>query len=360
MSTVAKAIDTAERLPLPDSVLRAGVNALVARTSRELRGHAPDLAERFAQDMDGRPIATETDDANRQHYEIPPEFFATFLGARRKYSCCYFDGAATTLDEAEVRALALTESNADCRPGQEILELGCGWGSLTLWLAERLPTARIHAVSNSASQCAHIREQAAARGLSNVRLTTADMNTFTPAERYDRIVSVEMFEHMANWRALLERAMGWLKPDGRLFIHVFSHRSAPYRFDHTDPADWIARHFFAGGIMPSDDLVRHFDDLAEVEASWRWNGIHYARTARHWLRHFDDNRATLTPILRGVYGAEAEVWRRRWRLFFIATEGLFGFGDGAEWGVSHYRLKAPGAAAAPYSSTRIAASEPNQ
>jgi len=254
MSAVESVISTAERLPVPDAVLRAGVNALVKRTSRTIAGHAADLSAVFAQEMDGRPIATQTADANRQHYEIPADFFAAFLGARRKYSCCFFDSPEATLDEAEVRALALTQANADCRPGQEILELGCGWGSLTLWLAERLPTARIHAVSNSASQCRYSEEQAAARGLANVRLTTADMNTFAPSARYDRVVSVEMFEHMSNWRALLQRATGWLKPDGRLFVHVFSHRTAPYRFDHTDPVDWIARHFFAGGIMPSDEV----------------------------------------------------------------------------------------------------------
>jgi len=266
------------------------------------------------------------------------------LGARRKYSCCLYTNGAATLDAAEEQALAETAAHADLADGQRILELGCGWGSLTLWMAERFRRAKIVAVSNSASQRAFIAAEAARRGISNVTLITADMNQFDPApcvarERFDRVVSVEMWEHMSNWHALLARVHGWLKPDGRLFLHVFSHRLAPYAFDHEDQADWIARHFFTGGIMPSHRLIRQLDERFTLEADWRWSGRHYQRTANDWLNRYDANTAAITPILQAVYGSEARLWRRRWRLFFLATAGLFGAREGNDWGISHYRLR---------------------
>jgi cyclopropane-fatty-acyl-phospholipid synthase len=285
------------------------------------------------------PVALHVDVANAQHYEVPAEFFRLVLGSRRKYSCCLYRDAVTSLDQAEVAALEETAAHAGLADGQAILELGCGWGSLSLFMAARFPAARIVAVSNSASQRAVIEAEAARRGLGNLTVVTADMNDFEAPGRFDRIVSVEMFEHMANWRPLLARARAWLAPEGRLFLHVFSHRSTPYRFDHEDQADWIGRHFFTGGIMPSHDLIRHFADLVEVEAEWRWSGTHYARTARDWRANMDRNAAAIAPILRATYGADADLWRRRWRLFFLATEGLFGHAGGDVWGVSHYRLR---------------------
>jgi cyclopropane-fatty-acyl-phospholipid synthase len=205
-------------------------------------------------------------------------------------------------------------------------------------MAEAYPGARITAVSNSNSQRASIEATARARRLGNLSVITADMNDFQPLGRYDRIVSVEMFEHMANWRALLERARSWLKPQGRVFIHVFSHKTAPYRFDVADPADWIGKYFFAGGVMPSHDLIRAFDDLFTVEAEWRWSGLHYQRTALQWLERFDAAPEAVEAVMRQTYGASARTWSRRWRLFFLATAGLFGHRGGEEWGVSHYRL----------------------
>jgi len=205
-------------------------------------------------------------------------------------------------------------------------------------MAERLPNARITSVSNSASQRATIEAEARALGLTNLTVVTADMNDFDTAQKYDRVVSVEMFEHMANWRALLGRVHGWLAPGGKLFVHVFAHRSTPTRFDHTDEADWIAKYFFTGGIMPSHGLMRLFADLFTVEADWRWSGAHYRRTANDWLENFDRNADRIAPLLRGVYGADAALWQRRWRLFFLATAGLFGHAGGSEWGVSHYQL----------------------
>ncbi len=337
MTLVATAIGAVERLPMPDRATLAGIGWLVGRTGRRLAGFDDAAEAQFAADMADWPIAVHTADANQQHYELPPAFFDLVLGPRRKYSCCLYPSATATLAEAEAAALAATAEHAGLADGQRILELGCGWGSLSLWMAERFPHARITAVSNSAPQRRAILARAAERGLT-LEVVTADMNAFQPEGRFDRVVSVEMFEHMANWPALLARIRGWLAPEGRLFVHVFSHRSQPYRFDHRDPADWIARHFFTGGVMPSHGLIRRFDRLFAVEAEWRWSGGHYRRTALDWLANFDREGDAVTTVLRGVYGTDAALWRRRWRLFFLATAGLFGHADGAEWGVSHYRL----------------------
>jgi cyclopropane-fatty-acyl-phospholipid synthase len=327
-----------ERAPIPDALTRAGIWTLVALASRKLTA-APTGAEAdFAADFAKHPIALHTDAANAQHYELPPEFFGLVLGPRRKYSSCLYDEGVQTLEAAEIRALEETCRHADLADGQRILELGCGWGSLSLWMAEQLPNASITAVSNSASQRTYIESQARVRGLTNLTIITADMNAFDTAQKFDRVVSVEMFEHMANWRALLARVHGWLAPDGRLFVHVFAHRTTPYRFDHADPADWIARHFFTGGLMPSHGLMRQFADLFTVEADWRWSGEHYRRTANAWLANYDRNSEPIAALLQRVYGADAKLWHRRWRLFFLATAGLFGHAGGGAWGVSHYRL----------------------
>lgn len=349
MTTLAAATSLFERLPLPDSVSRLAVGFLVGRTSRRFAASPSPAAAEFARAMAARPIAEHVEAANAQHYEVPSEFFDLVLGPQRKYSSCLYDAAGLadesggSLAAAEERALAETAAHADLADGQHILELGCGWGSLSLWMARRYPGARIVAVSNSHSQRRFIEERAAAEGLAHLRVVTADMNAFAPEQAFDRIVSVEMFEHIANWRALLSRVRGWLKPEGRLFIHVFSHASRPYAFDHRDKGDWIAQHFFTGGVMPSHDLIRQFPDLFAVEAEWRWPGVHYARTLLDWLVNFDRNEDRIAPILEATYGADAGLWKRRWRLFFLASAGLFGFNEGREWAVSHYRLRAAGA-----------------
>ncbi len=340
MSLVAGLIAWGERTPVPDVLTRAMIAWLVGRTDRNLatQGAADDKA--FAAAMDAFPVAIHTDAANAQHYEVPAAFFLKTLGPKRKYSSCYYDGPATTLAEAEVKALDLTMDHAGLADGQRILELGCGWGSLSLTMAARYPGASITAVSNSHSQRAFIEGEAARLGLANLTIVTSDMNDFAPEGQFDRIVSVEMFEHMANWRALLTRVRSWLKADGRLFIHVFTHRTGSYRFDAADKTDWIAQHFFTGGLMPGHGLIRQFPDLFTVEDEWRWSGEHYRRTAEDWLALFDARLAEIDPVLAGVYGAEnLALWRRRWRLFFLATSGLFGHAGGDSWGVSHYRLK---------------------
>jgi cyclopropane-fatty-acyl-phospholipid synthase len=338
MTFIAAAASAIERLPLPDHIARAGIALMVDRTRRRL-DRADASAERdFADAMTQYPIALRPEHANAQHYELPAAFFALVLGPRRKYSCCLYD-QRTTLAEAEERALEQTAAHAGLHDGQRVLELGCGWGSLTLWMAERFPASEIVAVSNAHGQREYIEAEVARRGLNNVRVVTADMNTFDAGARYDRVVSVEMFEHLSNWPALLERVHGWLEPDGRLFLHVFSHRALPYRFEVGDKADWIAQHFFTGGIMPSHGLIRELGMPFEVEADWRWSGENYRRTANDWLANYDSNALAIGGILHQVYGQEAQLWARRWRLFFLATAGLFGVHNGSEWGISHYVLR---------------------
>ena len=338
MNLIASAIGAAERAPLPDAMTRAGVGWLVAQSRRRLAA-VPAADEAFALEMASRQIAEHPQAANAQHYELPAAFFARALGPNRKYSCCFYEDGAKSLGEAEVSALEATVRRADLRDRQRILELGCGWGSLSLFMAERYPTARITAVSNSATQRTFIEGEAVRRGLRNLTIVTADMNAFATQDRFDRVVSVEMFEHMSNWRTLLARIRSWLAPEGALFIHIFTHRTGSYRFDHADKSDWIAQHFFTGGVMPSQGLIRQFPDLFAVEREWRWSGVNYERTALDWLANFDARRDEIDVILRDVYGAQAWLWRRRWRLFFLATAGLFGDSGGAEWGVGHYRLR---------------------
>lgn len=340
MSFVSTIIDTAERVPLPDAIIRAAIHRLCSRTAmRHAEGNIESDA-RFADEMAARAIAEHTDEANAQHYEMPAAFFARVLGPNRKYSCCFYKERNSTLQEAEEEALRQTVEHADLADGQSILELGCGWGSLALWMARQFPHSQITAVSNSNSQREYIEAEANRRGLKNLRVITSDMNVFDAEQKFDRIVSVEMFEHMMNWRELMTRVRTWLKPDGRFFMHIFTHRSGSYLFNRADGEDWIAQHFFTGGVMPSHHLIRQYADLFSVEKEWRWSGTHYQRTAQDWLTRFDAHREEIEPVLRKVYGNDTALWMRRWRWFFLATAGLFGYAEGSEWGVSHYRMRA--------------------
>lgn len=336
---IAALLRSIQDAPAPDFVTRPAIAAMVAGARKRLVDE-PGLDARFAEEMARRAIAEHADAANAQHYELPPEFFQICLGPRLKYSCCLYPSGGATLAQAEEAALAETCAHADLSDGQKILELGCGWGSLSLWMAERYPAAEIVAVSNSSGQRAYIEGQAAHRGLTNLTVITQDMNVFDTDRRFDRIVSVEMFEHMANWRALLTKARTWLAPEGRMFIHVFSHRTTPYRFEVSDTSDFIAQHFFTGGVMPSHNLMRQYADLFVVEQEWRWSGAHYEKTARQWLANMDAEPESVGRIMRDVYGDDAALWTRRWRRFYLATAGLFGDSGGREWGVSHYRLQA--------------------
>jgi len=345
------AILCSERGLVPDAGIRAGIRRLLQRRLAEIAAHDCETAARLEADfiawMDARPIAQLTHKANEQHYEIPGEFFQYVLGRHMKYSACYWASDTTTLEEAEANALYVTCQRADLTDGQRILELGCGWGSLTLWMAENYPNSEITAVSNSASQREFIMQEALNRGLFNLRVITADMNEFEPAKHglvasFDRVVSVEMFEHMRNHRRLLARIHDWLKPSGKFFMHIFVHRTTPYAFEDAGDDDWMAQFFFSGGIMPSDDLPLHFQDNLKLLQQWRWNGTHYQKTANAWLANMDNYHQEIGQILRQVYGAaEADIWRMRWRIFFMSCAELFGMRNGQEWWVSHYLFERP-------------------
>lgn len=348
MTTVAvKALSWTEAGMVPDKVIRHGIRRLLDRKRREIRAgdveHAADLTNEFVAMMDGAPIAPLPELANAQHYEVPAAFFEQVLGTHRKYSCCYWGKGVGSLDEAEAAALAQTAERAGIADGMTVLDLGCGWGSLTLWIAEHYPQTTVTAVSNSQSQHVYIAAQAEARGLGNVDVRVGDMNDFEPGQSFDRIVSVEMFEHMRNYGELFRRIGRWLTDDGRFFMHIFTHRTTPYAFEDRGPSDWMSRHFFSGGIMPSADLPLRFADALRIESRWHWAGTHYARTCNAWLSLMDQRRAAVMPILESTYGRkDAERWWMRWRMFFMACAELFDYGDGQEWFVSHYRFAKAG------------------
>lgn len=330
----------AERGLIPDDITRAAIRHLCATRARLARD-APAWreSEEFLDSLRTQPVALFPDKANEQHYELPAEFFELVLGHRRKYSCCYLSTPATTLDEAEDEALARTCENAEVEDGQHILELGCGWGSLTLWLAERYPNCRILAVSNSHSQRQYIENQALQRRLSNLRVVTVEINDFQPQDRFDRVISVEMFEHLRNYELILQRISTWLKPQGKVLIHHFCHKAVAYPFDVEGAANWMGRYFFTGGMMPTDDMLARFSRDLTITRRWTWNGLHYRRTADLWLMSLDKNRTPAMDILTQVYGHDAHRWFQRWRMFFLAVSELFGYDQGTEWFVTHLLLE---------------------
>ena len=331
-------IALAERGLLPLPALRMGVRGLVRQRLIDAEV-GPDVAS-FVRTLEQSPLALSPEKANEQHYEVPPDFFELVLGPNLKYSGAWWPEGVTTLGEAEEAMLRLTCERAQIEDGQDILELGCGWGSLTLFMARTFPNSRITAVSNSAPQRRFIE----ARAPANVRVLTADMNDLTLSEHFDRVVSVEMFEHMRNYRELLARIRGWMRPDARLFVHVFCHRRYAYPYE-TDGADnWMGRYFFTGGIMPSFDLLSRFDDHLTVEADWEINGEHYGRTARAWRENLERRRSEVLRVFHSTYGDDAHRWYHRWRLFFLACEELFAYKGGSEWMVGHYRFAPRGSA----------------
>ncbi len=348
MSTVAaKAVDWTETGLVPDTVIRHGIRRLLDRKLKEIRAasveDSADIKNAFVAMMNASPVAPVPDKANEQHYEVPAEFFASVLGPRRKYSCCLWPDGVDAIGEAEREALKLTTQRAQIADGMRILELGCGWGSLTLWIAENFPNSHVTAVSNSRSQHDFITARARETGIRNIDVRVADMNTFATEQKFDRIVSVEMFEHMRNYGELFKRIAHWLENDGRFFMHIFCHRTTPYEFIDKGPSDWMSRHFFSGGIMPSADLPLLFPEHLNIESRWHWSGQHYARTLRAWLDATNACKAELLPILAATYGAaSAERWWMRWRIFFMACEELFAYRDGEEWFIGHYLLRRAG------------------
>ena len=336
----------AERGLLPEALLRLGIRRMCAQRLREERvGGLAAQAERQTQLIDllrHSPVAIETAAANAQHYELPPAFFGHCLGPRLKYSCCYYPRGDETLAEAEEAMLSLYGERAELADGQRILELGCGWGSLTLWMAARYPRAHITAVSNSHGQRRHIEAQCRLRGLTNVHVLTHDVNTLAMAAgQFDRCVSIEMFEHMRNYQALMQRIAGWLAPGGKLFVHIFAHRELAYPFETAGADNWMGRHFFTGGLMPAADTLLHFQQALAIEQRWLVDGTHYQKTANHWLARQDGQRDAVMTVLHHAYGEHAALWFQRWRMFWMACAELFGYAGGQEWMVVHYRFVRP-------------------
>ena len=328
---------------LPDKLIRHGIKRLLAERLIEINHNDNEIMAEsqhvFIQAMRETNIAVLTDKANEQHYELPAEFFSLVLGEQNKYSCCYWNEDTKSLDDAEKLALEISCKRAELIDNQSILELGCGWGSLTLWMAEHYPNSQIDAVSNSHSQRLFIEATAESRGLKNIKIITCDMNDFTTDKTYDRVLSIEMFEHMRNWEVLYKNINNWLNKDGLFFKHIFVNRAVPYLFLENDESDWMSRHFFSGGMMPSDDLPLYFQDTLKINNQWRWSGNHYEKTSNAWLKNMDANKATIWPLLEETYGQdETQKWWMRWRMFFMACAELFAFNNGQEWYVSHYLM----------------------
>jgi cyclopropane-fatty-acyl-phospholipid synthase len=332
-------LQLAENGTLPDALLRVGIRKLLKKRLSYLALN-PETTQAFLQRLADAPVAVDTDAANAQHYEVPTRFFLKVLGPRMKYSSCIWPEGVNTLADAENAMLDLTCQRAEISDGMDILELGCGWGSLSLWMARQYPRANILAVSNSATQRAHIETQALDQGLSNIEVRTCDVNDFDPGRTFDRIVSVEMFEHLRNPGKLLDRAANWLNPGGKLFLHVFTHNGAPYLFqDSGNPDDWMSKYFFTGGMMPSPDLLPASTRALKLEEEWIVNGMEYSCTLEAWLKRQDQHREKLLPILAKAYGEDqAEIWFQRWRLFWMACSELFKYKGGNEWPVHHYRF----------------------
>jgi len=341
-------IEIAEQGYIPDAWIRVAIRRLLARRLSELSSKdceaEQEEREAFFRESTRGPIAIATEAANQQHYEVPSAFYQGVLGPRLKYSCAHWPEDVTTLPEAEESMLALTAHRAQIEDGARVLDLGCGWGSLSLWIAERFPHCQVVAVSNSKSQREFILGRCTSLGLENIDAVTADINRFEPDGRFDRVISVEMFEHVRNHAVLMERISRWLESDGRLFAHIFCHRRFSYPYEIDGPADWMGRHFFTGGMMPSDTHLLHFQERLTLERHWRINGQHYAKTSEAWLRNLDDRRHQLASALAAVAGTDsAKIRLQRWRMFFMACAELFGYRNGNEWWVSHYRFHRAGA-----------------
>ena len=339
---ISKLIELAEKGIIPDYFIRQGiVRNCENRLNNENVSNTEKVSSKkqsWIQQMKESPIALVPEKANEQHYEVPPAFFENVLGKHLKYSSGYWPDGVNSLDESEESMLELSFERAQLADGDSILELGCGWGSLTCYMASKLPNSKITAVSNSKDQKEHILNRCKNQGLDNIEVITADMNDFGTENKYDRVVSIEMFEHMRNYKKLLSKISSWLHDDGKLFIHIFTHQSVVYPFENQGEADWMAREFFSGGMMPSHDLLLHFQDDLIIDDIWSMSGTHYEKTSLAWVNKMDANKDSIMKIFLKTYGDDAKLWFQRWRIFFMSCEKLFGYNNGSEWGVSHYRF----------------------
>ena len=334
-------IKMSENQLLPDCLIRFGIRHLLKKRVASLVCQDTEINHRhkmnFIEAMNKETIALVPELANEQHYEVPSKFYDYCLGKHKKYSSCYWTDKTNNLNQSESEALALTASHANLKDGQLVLELGCGWGSLTLWMAKKYPKSKITAVSNSKSQKVYILNEAKKRKLKNIKVITQDMNVFSSQEKFDRVVSVEMIEHMRNHKKLFKNIASWLKPKGMFFMHIFVHQSQPYLFEVEGDDDWMSKYFFSGGMMPSKDLPLYFQDQMKLLSQWDWSGTHYEKTANAWLENLDKNKTRVLPILKETYGEkDGEMWLQRWRIFFMACAELWGYKKGVEWRVGHY------------------------
>ena len=339
-------INLAEKGFLPDLLIRLGIKRLCGQRLSETNTLGLEELENSHQQwidlLTESPVAIVPEKANEQHYEVPPKFFELVLGANLKYSSGYWSKEVFSLDESELEMLKITCERAGLVDGQDILELGCGWGSLTCFMAQKFPNSKITAVSNSKDQRNFIQQKNDKLNLQNIKVFTADMNDFSTDEKFDRVISIEMFEHMRNYDELLKRIDGWLKQNGKLFVHIFSHKEVAYPFEDKGDGDWMAREFFSGGQMPSHRLLMSFPDRMKIEKDWRVSGTHYEKTSLAWLHKMDTNKIEVLELFKTTYGEkDASAWFQRWRIFFMSCEVLFGFNEGSEWGVSHYLFEKP-------------------
>ena len=334
-------ITLAEKGYLPDQLIRFGIRKLCKERLKMVNSNRSESFNQnsWINELKNSPIAIVPEKANEQHYEVPPMFFQKVLGNHMKYSSGYWDDSTNDIDTSELLMLDKTIKGADITDGMKILELGCGWGSLTFHIAKSFPNSSVLAVSNSKDQKKFILDKCKKNNISNVEIITEDMNNFLTDEKFDRVISVEMFEHMRNYKVLLNKISNFLNDDGKLFVHIFSHHTMVYPYVDNGPGDWMAREFFSGGLMPSHKLLLHFQDDLKIESLWKINGQHYEKTSYAWLKRMDDNKNDILSIFNNTYGKkDAKMWFQRWRIFFLSCAVMFGIKKGTEWGVSHYRF----------------------
>lgn len=333
-----------EKNLVPDFLIRGGIRKLLRqRLNDENKGTKVAQKAHLLQLIDelkASPIAINTVDANEQHYEVPTEFYQYCLGKHLKYSSGYWKDGVTDINTSESYMLELTCQRAELSDGQNVMELGCGWGSLSLFMSAKYPKSSFTVVSNSRTQKIYIDEQAKLRNISNLEVITCDINNFSIDNKFDRVVSVEMFEHMRNYQKLMKLVADALKPDGKLFVHIFTHKEYAYKFEVIDETDWMSKYFFTGGIMPNDDLLLYFNDDLTIEQHWKVNGMNYSKTSEAWLQNMDRNKDRIMPLFEKTYGKDQAVkWWVYWRIFYMACAELWGFNKGDEWIVSHYLFK---------------------